>query len=67
MSHGSEPLDPGAQFHLPRPGAARLLDDVHVALCDGIGIEETVGQHVGSLDAAARGIAHSTVDDEVRR
>jgi hypothetical protein len=35
----SEPLDPWAQLHLPRPGAARLLDHVQIALSDRVGIE----------------------------
>src|SRR5436190_13620119 len=44
----SEPLDPWAQLHLPRPGAARLLDHVQIALCDRLGIEVAVGSHVGT-------------------
>src|SRR5262249_42873636 len=60
----SEPLDPGSQLHLPRPGAAGLLDHVHIALRDRLGIEEAIGSHVAAFEAALLGIAHSAVDDE---
>jgi hypothetical protein len=43
-----------------------LLNDVHVALGDGVGIEVAVGRRIGSLVAAARGIALAAVDDEER-
>src|SRR5262245_57135461 len=62
----SEPFHPGAQLHLPRPGAARLLQHMQIALRDGVGVEIAVGGHIAALDAALLGVAHAAVDDKVR-
>src|SRR5262249_49353539 len=53
----SEFLHPRPQLDLPRPGAAGLMDEVHVALGDGVGVEQAVGIVRGlgaarALDAA---------------
>src|SRR5262245_59038744 len=61
----SEPLHPRPQLDLPRPGRARLLQDVHVGCGDGIGIEHAVGRSAGPNRARAFRVAHGAVDDKV--
>src|SRR5215831_9226252 len=67
---GSELLHPRPQLDLPRPGAAGLMDQVHVALGDGVRVEQAVGMVCGlgaarTLDAA---VDHDVSDvDALRR
>src|SRR5260370_32692526 len=59
----SELLHPGPQLDLPGPGAARLVQQVHIAFGDRVGVEQAVGL-VGGLGAAVA--ADAAVDYHVR-
>src|SRR5215210_5560150 len=50
----SEGLDPGPQLDLPGPGAARLAQDLDVALGDRVGVERAVRpvRRIGAPGAA---------------
>ena len=58
----SEGLDPRPQLDLPGPGAAWLLEHVHVRGCNRIGVEESVRPCRVGRPASA---ADSAVDDEM--
>src|SRR2546430_17509876 len=59
----SEFLHPWPQLDLPRPGAARLMDEVHVRVGDRIGIERAV-RTLGRIRPARA--SDTTVDHDVR-
>src|SRR6476620_823071 len=61
--NASEFLDPGSQFHFPRPRAARLLQYAPITQGNRIGIEHRV-RPVGRL--GANRTANAAVDDEMR-
>src|SRR5262249_6501953 len=66
----SELLHPRPQFDLPGPGAAGLMDEVHVALGDGVGIERAVGSvgGVGAVRAPDAAVDHDVSHvDALRR
>src|SRR5262249_56451218 len=62
-SAGLETLHPGPDFHLPRPRAARLVDEVEISRCDGVGIEQACRLIRWLLAARALDAA---VDDHMR-
>src|SRR5215212_5004101 len=58
----SEPLDPGPQLDLPRPGTAVLLEHMKVRAGDRVRIEPGVGC-IGRL--VPTGVPDRAVDDDV--
>src|SRR5947208_9655850 len=62
-SRRSEFLHPWPQLDLPRPGAARLMDEVDVRVGDRIGIERAV-RTLGRIRPARA--SDTTVDHDVR-
>src|SRR5262249_18336530 len=66
----SELLHPRPQLDLPRPGAAGLMDEVHVAAGDGVGIEQAVWivRGLGAARALDAAVDHDVSDvDALRR
>src|SRR5580693_5296343 len=59
----SKLLHPWPQFHLPGPGAARLLQDAPIAFRDRVGIEHGV-RAIGWVDAGRA--ADAAINDEMR-
>src|SRR5207248_3895571 len=59
---GSECLDPGPQFDLQGPGAARLAQGLEIGLGDPVGIERAVRPVVRIGPPRA---AHPAIDDEM--
>src|SRR6056297_1448878 len=55
----------GAKFNFPGPGRTRLINNVHVGVGDGIGVEVFVGQIAGSFDATLLFISDAAVDHKV--
>src|SRR5205085_12312436 len=58
-----EPLDPGPQLDLPRPGAVRLVDEVEIACGDRIRVEQARG--LAGRFGAARAL-DPAVDHDMR-
>src|SRR6516225_6046358 len=64
LAQSSEFLHPRPQLDLPGPGAAGLMDEVHVALGDGVRIERAVGSvgRVGPARAPDAAVDHDVSD-----
>ena len=61
-----ESLDPRPELDLRAPGGARLANGRHVGFGDSVGVEQAVGRIALALEAPPIGVAHTTIDVEVR-